>query len=62
MLEGLLYEKWAIIGRLAAATRGGRGGNDLDGPLPDLPPSEQLQSRSQLLIALARRENLTIRQ
>lgn len=35
---------------------------DLDGPLPDLPPSEQLQSRSQLLIALARRENLTIRQ
>lgn len=37
-------------------------GYDLDGPLPDLPPSEQLQSRSRLLIGLARRENLTIRQ
>ncbi len=35
---------------------------DLDGPLPDLPISDQLRSRAELLTALARRENLTIRQ
>ncbi|SNB71118.1 FMN-dependent oxidoreductase, nitrilotriacetate monooxygenase family [Arboricoccus pini] len=38
-------------------------GHDLDGPLPDeLPPTEGGKSRQQLLIDLARRENLTIRQ
>jgi FMN-dependent oxidoreductase (nitrilotriacetate monooxygenase family) len=35
---------------------------DLDGPLPDLPISDQLRSRSELLRDLARRENLTIRE
>jgi len=35
---------------------------DLDGPLPDLPVSDQLRSRAELLTALARREGLTIRQ
>lgn len=35
---------------------------DLDGPLPDLPETEQLKSRQKLLIELARRESLTIRQ
>ncbi len=34
----------------------------LDEPLPDLPESEQLQSRSKLLREMARRENLTLRQ
>jgi FMN-dependent oxidoreductase (nitrilotriacetate monooxygenase family) len=34
----------------------------LDGPLPDLPETELHQSRQDLLIRLARRENLTIRQ
>ncbi|WP_343315262.1 LLM class flavin-dependent oxidoreductase [Brucella sp. BE17] len=34
---------------------------DLDGPLPDLPLSDQLRSRAELLRDLARRENLTIR-
>jgi N-acetyl-S-(2-succino)cysteine monooxygenase len=37
----------------------------LDGPLPDLPPAETIeanQSRYQLVVDLARRENLTIRQ
>ena len=34
---------------------------DLDGPLPDLPISDQLRSRAELLRDLARRENLTIR-
>lgn len=37
-------------------------GYDLDGPLPDLPVSDELQSRAKLLTDLARRENLTIRQ
>lgn len=37
-------------------------GYPLDGPLPDLPDSEQLKSRAKLLTDLARRENLTLRQ
>ena len=34
----------------------------LDGPLPDLPPSNAAKARQAMLIDLARRENLTIRQ
>jgi alkanesulfonate monooxygenase SsuD/methylene tetrahydromethanopterin reductase-like flavin-dependent oxidoreductase (luciferase family) len=34
----------------------------LDGPLPDLPVTNASQSRQQLLVDLARHENLTIRQ
>jgi alkanesulfonate monooxygenase len=37
-------------------------GYPVDGPLPDLPPTQLAQSRQQLLIELARKENLTIRQ
>jgi FMN-dependent oxidoreductase (nitrilotriacetate monooxygenase family) len=35
---------------------------DLDGPLPDLPPSNAAKARQKMMIDLARRENLTIRQ
>jgi hypothetical protein len=35
---------------------------DLDGPLPELPASEQIQSRAKLLTDAARRDNLTLRQ
>jgi FMN-dependent oxidoreductase (nitrilotriacetate monooxygenase family) len=35
---------------------------DLDGPLPELPESDQLQSRAHLLTDLARKEGLTLRQ
>ena len=38
------------------------GDYDPDGPLPDLPVSDQLRSRAELLTELARRENLSIRQ
>lgn len=34
----------------------------LDGPLPELPPSNAMKSRQALFIELARRENLTLRQ
>jgi alkanesulfonate monooxygenase len=34
---------------------------DLDAPLPDIPPSNQSQSQRDTLVALARRENLTVR-
>jgi len=34
----------------------------LDGPLPELPPTHQSKSRQHLLVELARREQLTIRQ
>ncbi|HTA91723.1 MAG TPA: LLM class flavin-dependent oxidoreductase [Polyangiaceae bacterium] len=37
-------------------------GYDLDGPLPDLPESENGKGRFRQLVSLARRENLTIRQ
>jgi FMN-dependent oxidoreductase (nitrilotriacetate monooxygenase family) len=37
-------------------------GCDIDGPLPDLPPSNTSESRQALFVATARRENLTIRQ
>ena len=37
-------------------------GYDLDGPLPDLPASDQLQSRAKLLTDLARTQNLTLRE
>ncbi len=35
---------------------------DLDAPLPQIPPSNQSQSQRDTLVALARRENLTVRQ
>jgi N-acetyl-S-(2-succino)cysteine monooxygenase len=35
---------------------------DLDGPLPDLPPSNAAKARQKMLVDLARRENLTIRE
>ena len=34
----------------------------LDGPVPDLPPTEGWQSRQALFLGVARRENLTLRQ
>ena len=35
---------------------------DLDAPLPEIPPSNQSQSQRDTLVALARSENLTVRQ
>ena len=37
-------------------------GFDLDGPLPELPPTNASQSGQAALVALARRDNLTVRQ
>ncbi len=37
-------------------------GLELDAPLPDLPISDQLRSRAELLTALARRESMTLRE
>ena len=37
-------------------------GFDLDAPLPDIPPSNQSQSQRDTLVALARRDHLTVRQ
>ncbi len=34
----------------------------LDGPLPDMPPTNLIQSRQQLIVDLGRRENLSIRE
>lgn len=49
---------------LLSSTLGGAdlSGYPLDGPLPDLPETNGPKSRQKLLIDLARRDNLTIRQ
>lgn len=36
-------------------------GHDLDGPLPDIPPTDRSESRRDLLITMARQRDLTIR-
>lgn len=38
------------------------GGYDLDGPVPDLPPSGIMRGHAETLQALAKKENLTLRQ
>jgi len=57
-------ELQALIDFSQGVNLGGRDlkGYDLDGPLPDLPESENGKGRFRQLVALARRENLTIRQ
>ena len=51
------------LGLLAGISGGlDLSGYDVDGPLPELPPTEGPQSRQRLLIDLARRDGLTIRQ
>jgi alkanesulfonate monooxygenase SsuD/methylene tetrahydromethanopterin reductase-like flavin-dependent oxidoreductase (luciferase family) len=37
-------------------------GYPLDGPLPELPKNDVIGSRSEVLVAMAKRDNLTIRQ
>ncbi len=57
-------ELQALIDFSKGVNLGGRDltGYDLDGPLPDLPESENGKGRFRQLVTLARRENLTIRQ
>lgn len=43
-------------------TFGDLSGHDLDGPVPDLPPGREQQSRAQLQLRIARENNLSIRQ
>jgi len=58
-----LVEPRVGLGLLAGMAGGfDLSGYDLDGPLPELPLSNSMQSRQALFIDLARRENLTIRQ
>ena len=57
-------ELQALIDFSKGVTLGGAdlSGYDLDGPLPDLPETENGKGRFRQLVTLARRENLTIRQ
>lgn len=50
------------VTRLSAIVGTDLSAFDLDQPLPDLPPSQEQQGRQKVVIDLARRENLTIRQ
>ena len=50
------------VTRLSAILGADLSGFDLDGPLPELPPGQEQQGRQKVVIEMARRENLTIRQ
>lgn len=62
--EDLFQELQQLIDFSRGVQLGGRdlSGYDLDGPLPELEEQENGKGRFQQLVALARRENLTIRQ
>jgi FMN-dependent oxidoreductase (nitrilotriacetate monooxygenase family) len=63
--EALQGQVLAKVGLATLATTLGEvdlSGYDLDGPLPQLPEANGPKSRRQLLIDMARRDNLTIRQ
>lgn len=63
--EALQAQVLAQVGLATLATTLGEvdlSGYDLDGPLPELPEANGPKSRRQLLIDMARRENLSIRQ
>jgi FMN-dependent oxidoreductase (nitrilotriacetate monooxygenase family) len=60
-LDGLVHYANAI-GSLSIALGHDASGFDPDGPLPDIPESNQSKSGRERTIALARRENLTVRQ
>ena len=61
-----LLDSWTdqskVIGMLSDRLGHDVSKYDLDGPLPELPVSEQIQSRAKLLTDAARRDNLTLRQ
>ena len=61
-----LLDSWTdqskVIGMLSDRLGHDISKYDLDGPLPELPVSEQIQSRAKLLTDAARRDNLTLRQ
>ena len=63
----MMLEEASESGALWRACSGWRGTLDLrqfplDGPLPELPPSNAAKARQKMLIDLARRENLSIRE
>jgi alkanesulfonate monooxygenase len=60
-LDSLVHYANAI-GSLSIALGHDASGFDPDGPLPDIPESNQSRSGRERTIALARRENLTVRQ
>jgi alkanesulfonate monooxygenase len=60
-LDSLVHYANAI-GSLSIALGTDASGFDPDGPLPDIPESNQSKSGRERTIALARRENLTVRQ
>src|SRR3984893_14915793 len=60
-LDSLVHYANAI-GSLSIALGTDASGFDPDGPLPDIPESNQSKSGRERTIALAKRENLTVRQ
>jgi FMN-dependent oxidoreductase (nitrilotriacetate monooxygenase family) len=60
-LDSLVYYESAIAS-LSIALGHDASGFDPDGPLPDIPPTNQSQSSRERVIDLAKREGLTVRQ
>jgi FMN-dependent oxidoreductase (nitrilotriacetate monooxygenase family) len=60
LLDGLVHPESGIP-NLSIRLGIDVSGFDLDAPLPDIPQSNQSQSQRDTLVALARRENLTVR-
>jgi len=61
-LQALLPDDLALAA-LARFTRGiDISSYDLDGPMPDLPEANSAKSRQQLIMAMARKHNMTLRQ
>ena len=60
-LQALIHPELGLA-RLSAMVGADLSEYPLDGPLPDLPPGREQQGRQKVIVDLARRENLTIRQ
>jgi len=59
-LQGLIHPKAGLL-LLSNFLAMDMSAYDVDGPVPELPPSKVRSSRASLMVDLARRENLTIR-
>jgi FMN-dependent oxidoreductase (nitrilotriacetate monooxygenase family) len=60
-LQGLIHPKAGLL-LLSNFLAMDMSAYDVDGPVPELPPSKTRSSRATLMVDLARRDNLTIRQ
>jgi len=61
-LQALIPDAVGVALLASYLSIGDLSGYDLDGPLPDMPQTQAMQSRQQLIIDTGKRENLSIRE